>query len=174
MLSAIHRRLFGGRKPTPTAAPVTPIAEVAPSIWPEPVALAEVEQPKPPPRRARTVRNMTPPLPHRLEYHSPDEHARALLDYLQSAGGRTGSILARELEEIHREMCAELSWEAPAHWTSIGREFRKLTRSPKKYVHAKGRRLCVYRIAPAAAEPPKRKATRRRGSDALRVVDAAA
>lgn len=78
----------------------------------------------------------------------PRDHARALLDWLQGPGGRTGSILASELEAIHIEVCCELDWE-PIGWIAVGRELRRLIGGRKEYARSEGRRLCVYRIPPA-------------------------
>ena len=85
----------------------------------------------------------------RLEARKPAEHAVALLDWLQRPGGRTGTISAEDLEAIHVDMCNSLEWERVA-WIAVGRELRRLIGVRKEYARLGGRRICVYRIPPAA------------------------
>ncbi len=75
-------------------------------------------------RRART---------EALEQHSPAEHASALIAWLQAPGGlgRTGQILARELQVIHAEMCAEIGWQQRP-WNPIARELALLLSGGRK------------------------------------------
>jgi hypothetical protein len=37
-----------------------------------------------------------------------EEHATAILDFLQGPGGRTGTITFMEMKQIHAEVCLEL------------------------------------------------------------------
>lgn len=83
-----------------------------------------------------------------LQARPAADHAAALLVWLQGAGGRSGSILASELEEIHRELCQEFDWE-PIGWVAVGRELRRILGARKEYTRRAGRQLCVYRIPPA-------------------------
>ena len=71
--------------------------------------------------------------------------AKALLQWLQGEGGRTGTIPASEMPSIHEAMCVELDWEAAA-WIAVGRELRKLLGQEKEYQYISGRRAVVYRI----------------------------
>ena len=80
------------------------------------------------------------------------DHAAALLAWLQGAGGRSGSILASELEDMHRDLCHELDWE-PVGWVAVARELRRILGTRKEYTRRVGRQLCVYRIPPAKAAP---------------------
>ena len=80
------------------------------------------------------------------------DHAAALLTWLQGAGGRSGSILASELEDMHRDLCHELDWE-PVGWVAVARELRRILGTRKEYTRRVGRQLCVYRIPPASAVP---------------------
>lgn len=84
-----------------------------------------------------------------LEARLPADHAAALLEWLRGPGGRTGSILAIELEQMHHELCHELGWEIIG-WISVGRELRRLLGAKKELARqSDGRRLAVYRIPPA-------------------------
>ena len=76
------------------------------------------------------------------------DHAAALLTWLQGAGGRSGSILASELQDMHRELCHELDRE-PVGWVAVGRELRRILGTRKDYTRRAGRQVCVYRISPA-------------------------
>lgn len=88
-----------------------------------------------------------------LQARPPQEHASALLAWLQGPGGRSGTIPATELAAIHRDLCAELDWEAPG-WVAVGRELRRLIGTPKEYARHEGRRVCVYRVPPANSRAP--------------------
>ena len=84
-----------------------------------------------------------------IEARPPADHAIALLAWLQGPGGRTGTISATELEQMHWELCHELGWEV-VNWVAVGRELRRLLGAKKEYVrHEDGRRARVYRIPPA-------------------------
>ncbi len=80
------------------------------------------------------------------------EHAVALLEWLQGPGGRTGTVLASELMEIHRELCAERNWE-PKGWAGIGRELRRMLGHGKEYIGRGNDRQRAYRIPPRVAAP---------------------
>jgi len=83
------------------------------------------------------------------EAHSAKEHAKRLLNWLQTEGGRTGMVPANELEEIHAQMCFALNYsERP--WVSVAREFRKLTGGKKDYAYIGRVRTVVYNIPSAA------------------------
>jgi hypothetical protein len=78
-----------------------------------------------------------------------EEHAAAILDFLQGPGGRTGTIALTELKQIHAEVCLELDID-PIGWTAVGRELRRLLKDNKTYDYDQlGRRVRVYRIPPA-------------------------
>jgi hypothetical protein len=83
-----------------------------------------------------------------VEARPPTDHAEALLSWLQGPGGRSGTIVAAELEQMHREMCDEFDWEVVG-WVAVGRELRRLLRAKKDYARLDGRRVRVYRIPPA-------------------------
>lgn len=96
------------------------------------------------------------------------DHAAALLEWLQGADGRTGSLFADELDEMHREMCVERDWELVG-WTAVARELRRLLSARKEYAWRDGKRVRVYRIPPArpsAMEAPRQRA----GAHRMRVV----
>jgi hypothetical protein len=88
---------------------------------------------------------LSPASTHR--WASPAEHAAALLDFLQGAGGRTGTIPFDEMEQIHLEVCLECDFE-PIGWTAVGRELRKLIKDEKTYDRINGEQVRVYRIPP--------------------------
>jgi hypothetical protein len=81
-----------------------------------------------------------------VQHLPPKDHARILIEWLQSPGGRTGSILSKDLERIHRELCETENFEWPG-WKSVARELNILLGKPPKE-HAGPRRLRVWRIPP--------------------------
>ena len=81
---------------------------------------------------------------------TPAQHAAAILDFLQAPGGRTGTITAKELRQIHAEVCLVLELE-PIGWTAVGRELRKLIGERRTYQRINGEQVRVYRIPPRAA-----------------------
>ena len=84
-------------------------------------------------------------------WHSPEEHAAALLDWMQGPGGRVGEVPARELMSLHIEMCAELFWEITP-WIPVAKAFRKLINDPHhRHASRNSRRVVVYRIPRPAA-----------------------
>ncbi len=85
------------------------------------------------------------------------EHAATLLVYLQSPGGRTGTIPVHELKQIYLEFCFECDLE-PLGWTAVGRELRKLLGAPKDYERINGEQVRVYRIPPQQAQARMRAA----------------
>ena len=62
-------------------------------------------------------------------WHSPEEHAAALLQWMQGPGGRVGEVPARELMNAYVDMCVELFWE-PLPWIPVAKAFRKLICDP--------------------------------------------
>lgn len=56
-------------------------------------------------------------------WHSANDHAIALLEWMQGPGGREGEVPARELMKAHAEMCAEYFWE-PIPWIPVAKAFR--------------------------------------------------
>jgi hypothetical protein len=76
---------------------------------------------------------------------TPAQHAAAILDFLQAPGGRTGAITAKELRQIHAEVCFVLELE-PIGWTAVGRELRKLIGEGRTYQRSNGEQLRVYHI----------------------------
>ena len=62
-------------------------------------------------------------------WHSAEEHADALLDWMQGPGGRVGEVPARELMRLHIEMCAELFWQQTP-CDPVAKAFRKLISDP--------------------------------------------
>jgi hypothetical protein len=95
------------------------------------------------------------------EYRPAAEHATALLVWLQGPGGRTGTVLARDLKGMHADLCVERDWE-PLKWDSVGRELRRLIGGRKEYIPVGKQRLCAYRIPPrmrhSRPAPAERKA----------------
>lgn len=91
-----------------------------------------------------------------LEEHLPAEHARRLLAWLQEPGGLTGPILARELQVIHQEMCADIGWNMRP-WNPIGHQLAMLLSGGRKTwawvadpKTGRRHRLRVYQIPRAA------------------------
>ena len=81
-------------------------------------------------------------------WHSADEHAVALLQWMQGPGGRAGEVPASELMKAHAEMCAEHFWEL-APWIPVAKALRRLIDDPKHhYASRNSRRIVVYRIPP--------------------------
>ena len=79
-------------------------------------------------------------------WHSAEDHAVALLQWMQGPGGRVGEVPASELMKAHVEMCAEHFWE-PMPWIQVAKAFRKLIDDPKHhYASRNSRRVVVYRI----------------------------
>ena len=79
-------------------------------------------------------------------WHSVDDHAMALLQWMQGPGGREGEVPASELMKAHAEMCAEYFWE-PKPWIPVAKAFRRLIDDPKHhYASRNSRRIVVYRI----------------------------
>ncbi len=124
---------LGFNRPNPSAAPVTPVR-------PEHSAPTATDTIR---RHAISDTQRAPT----LQARQPADHARALLAWLQGPGGRSGTIFASELLEIHRDLCSELDWELVG-WGAVGRELRRLIGTPKEYARFDGRRVCVYRIPP--------------------------
>ena len=88
-------------------------------------------------------------IPH-LRWVPPVDHAAAILEFRQGPGGRTGTISASEMEQIHLEVCDEYNYE-PIGWTAVGRELRRLLGGDRNSygVDRHGKRVRAYRIAPA-------------------------
>ncbi len=85
-------------------------------------------------------------------WHSPEEQAAALLDWMQGPGGRVGEVPARELIRLHIEMCAELFWQ-PTPWIPVAKAFRKLINDPRHhYASRNSHRVVVYRIPHPATQ----------------------
>jgi hypothetical protein len=84
------------------------------------------------------------PVPTR-RWVPPQEHAVAILEFLQGPGGRTGSIPYGELKNLHLEICWERDWE-PVGWNGVGRELRRLLKDEKTY----DKRRRVYHIPPVS------------------------
>ena len=85
-------------------------------------------------------------------WHSAEEHAAALLDWMQGPGGRVGEVPARELMQLHIEMCAELFWQQTP-WIPVAKGFRKLINDPHHHFASRNsRRVVVYRIPGPAAQ----------------------
>jgi hypothetical protein len=79
-------------------------------------------------------------------WHSPEEHAVAMLRWMQGPGGRTGEVPARDLMSAYVDMCVELFWE-PLPWIPVAKAFRKLIRDPRHRLASRNsRRIVVYRI----------------------------
>jgi hypothetical protein len=88
-------------------------------------------------------------------WHSAEEHADALLDWMQGPGGRVGEVPARELMQLHIEMCAELFWQQTP-WIPVAKAFRKLISDPHHHFASRNsRRVVVYRIPRPAAQLTK-------------------
>lgn len=165
MLSAIKRRLFR-RETTPVEGTSAQVEQPSPPA----VAPAQVEpisakaEPFSQPAESAPIKGRTAAPasrtvpPHRLHYRSPAAHAKELLRYMREEGGRTGEILAVELQQAHAEMCIDLGWQIPSAWNAIGRELNYLTGGRKTYAWVNGHRLRVYRIEPTPEPVKKRKA----------------
>jgi hypothetical protein len=80
-----------------------------------------------------------------LEHKTASEHAAALLAWLQSPGGLTGSVTVSELTASHREMCADYGW-ADRSWISVGRELRRALGQRRTYGNRSGQKVRVYEI----------------------------
>ena len=79
-------------------------------------------------------------------WHSPEEHAAALLQWMQGPGGRVGEVPARELMNAYVDMCVELFWE-PLPWIPVAKALRKLICDLRRRLASrKSRRIVVYRI----------------------------
>jgi hypothetical protein len=79
-------------------------------------------------------------------WHSADDHAVALLQWMQGPGGRVGEVPARDLMHAYADMCAEEYWE-PLPWIPVAKSFRKLIRDPcRRLASRNSRRMVVYRI----------------------------
>ena len=79
-------------------------------------------------------------------WHSPAEHAAALLTWMQRPGGRVGEVSARELMAAHAEMCGEMFWE-PTPWIPVAKALRRLIKDPHRhYTSRNSRRILVYHI----------------------------
>ena len=87
-----------------------------------------------------------------IQARPPVDHAEALLTWLQGPGGRSGTIWAVDLEQMHRDLCGELGWETIG-WIAVGRELRRMLGGKKEYATLGGQRRCVYRIPPAVVQP---------------------
>ena len=83
-------------------------------------------------------------------WHSPTEHAVALVEWMQGPGGRVGEVPARELMRAHAEMCADRFWE-PMPWIPVAKAFRKLINdTARRYASKDSHRFVVYRIPDGA------------------------
>lgn len=152
MLGALARAL-GIRSGETIGAPVLRSASVPLTSNQRRPAPSEADRPEPVSSGAQRCGTVSAPvgaIPW-LDARPPADHARALLEWLQAPGGRTGSILATELEKMHRELCHDLGWE-PLGWIAVGRELRRLLGAKKELARQQnGRRLAVYRIPPAVS-----------------------
>jgi hypothetical protein len=82
-------------------------------------------------------------------WHTPEEHAIAMLQWMQGPGGRTGEVAARELMNAYVDMCVELFWE-PLSWIPVAKAFRRLIGDPHRRLASRNsRRIVVYRIPPS-------------------------
>ena len=89
-------------------------------------------------------------------WHSAEEHAYALLDWMQGPGGRAGEVPARELMQLHLEMCAELFWQQTP-WIPVAKAFRKLINDPHHHFCSRdSRRMVVYRHTPSRGAADKK------------------
>ena len=85
-------------------------------------------------------------------WRSADDHAIALLRWMQGPGGREGEVPARELMRAHADMCTEYFWE-PLPWIPVAKAFRRLIDDPKhRYASRNSRRIVVYLIPPRMNE----------------------
>lgn len=94
-------------------------------------------------------------------WHTAEEHAEALLSWMQQPGGRVGEVPARELMQSHAEMCAELFWEQ-LPWIPVAKAFRRLIDDPRRHLASRNsRRIVVYYIpGPAIVARPARQDAR--------------
>ena len=124
------------RLPAPTAPRRAPAPRAA-----VPSATVAAPPPKASPRRRRWPQ-------------TPEQHARALLDWLQSPGGLTGEIRSDEVQRIHRDMCLALGWDVRP-WNPVAEVLTRLTSGRKIYRWFGPSRLRVYPISavPARTQP---------------------
>lgn len=104
---------------------------------------------------SQPVRTSSPSVPLSCPaWHTPEEHAVALLQWMQGPGGRVGEVPASELMKVHAELCSEYFWE-PAPWIPVAKALRRLLNEPKhRYASRHSRRVVVYLIPPAVAREP--------------------
>ena len=128
------RRAFGNKQPTET-----PGASLHTATEPAPDSGRPTDG-----EPVRTGANfVAAPCP---AWHSAEDHAVALLQWMQDPGGRVGEVPASELMKAHAEMCAEHFWE-PASWIPVAKALRRLIDDPKHhYASRNSRRVVVYRI----------------------------
>lgn len=111
---------------------------------------------------ARVVLADSPATPTRWrEWQSAEAHASALWRWLRTKNLVDGAILARDLKELHREMCAELGW-MPRKWNPVGHALALLTTGGRKiYAHVGDQRLRIYPLPRSKRSAERRSAERR-------------
>jgi hypothetical protein len=91
-----------------------------------------------------------------LPWLPPDQHARALLDWLRKNGHRS-DLRYLEILPLYERMCREKDWRVRA-WSPVAREFAKITTGGRKfyrqyYDHTGAVvRLRIYPFAPDEGE----------------------
>ena len=88
-----------------------------------------------------------PPIAH---YYDPSAHARRLVQEVYSEGLAPIEILASELQQMYRELVAELGWREHS-WITVGHQVKLLIGGRKTYVTIRSprggsRRLRAYRF----------------------------
>lgn len=82
-----------------------------------------------------------------LQWKPVPDHARLLLDWLESPGGKRGWIPVSELKAAYAEMTIERRLQ-PQSWLAVARVFRRLTASGKVLARLPGgRRETMFYIA---------------------------
>ncbi|MGE0054011.1 MAG: hypothetical protein AB7S74_07365 [Hyphomicrobium sp.] len=105
------------------------------------------------PVRARVRRDVLVPM------KSAQEHAEALLSFLQGPGGLVGELTATEIEASYSDLMIDLAWH-PRPWPTIAKALRSaLGNSRKTYGYRNGHRVRIWKIPPATKTPvPLRRA----------------
>jgi len=101
----------------------------------------------PTPLRAASRRAVVVPM------RPAEDHAAALLEFLQGPGGLVGEITAAEIEASYGDLMIDMQWH-PRPWPTVAKALRAaLGDAPKTYGYRNGQRVRIWRI-PAATKSP--------------------
>jgi hypothetical protein len=92
------------------------------------------------------------PLP---EWHSAEQHARRLYQWLAQRGHTNGTVLASDLVAMYREMTTEAGW-LPRAWAPVARQYCLLTAGGAKRYLWVGKRLSNF-IGNRKGEPERKR-----------------